>query len=128
MKLRLSSLAAVAASLVLCRTGLAEETQPPSTGVDYLGSGAALTAIGALVLATAPVCKTGVVTTAEQGTCFSTSFLIGAPILALGVPLIVFGSIQHERYLDWARRHPAVGALSFSPTSRGASLAWAATF
>jgi hypothetical protein len=100
----------------------------PSTGVDALGSGVALTAIGALSFATAPICKTGVVNTAEQSSCFTVSFATGTPLFVLGIPLIVFGAVQHARYGDWARKHPGLSELSFSPTSGGATVGWGATF
>lgn len=137
------------ASLMLCRTALAGDgspdggcaktpwlcwstskgpVAPPSTGIDALASGTALMAMGALSFATAPICKTGVVNIAEQSSCFTISFAAGTPLLLLGIPLIVFGTFQHAKYNEWARAHPMLSGLLFSPTSGGASVAWSATF
>jgi hypothetical protein len=148
MRLAVRTLAAIAA-LSPCRTALAQDgspdatcattpwacwstskgrVDPPSTGIDALASGTVLTAIGALSFATAPICKTGVVSTTEQSSCFAVSFAAGTPLLILGIPLIVFGAVQHAKYDDWARKHPTLSELSFSPTLGGASVAWAATF
>jgi hypothetical protein len=106
----------------------AENVQPPDTGIDALGSGGALAAIGTLMFATAPICKTAVISPKQQGTCFAVSFGAGAPFLALGIPLIAYGAVQHAKYGDWARRHPALGGLSLSPSSRGGAIAWSARF
>jgi hypothetical protein len=129
----LSRTVATAAAIVLCREAAAQEaspadTQPPSTGVDILASGSALTAIGVLSFAAAPICKTSVIIPQEQSSCFEVSFVVGAPFLAAGVPLIVVGAVRHAKYAAWVRSHPAVFGLSFSPTAGGAALGWRGTF
>jgi len=106
----------------------ADKDQRPPTGIDALGSGIALTAIGTLSFATAPICKSGVVNPPEQDSCFKVSFFIGAPVLALGIPIIVYGAVQHAKYAEWARRHPALAGLSFSPTPSGGAVGWSARF
>jgi hypothetical protein len=63
--------AACATTPLFCWSTSKGADDRPSTGVDALGSGVALTAIGALSFATAPICKTGVVNTAEQSSCFT---------------------------------------------------------
>jgi hypothetical protein len=97
-------------------------------GTDALAGGVALAAIGTLSFATAPLCRTGIVSAAEQGPCFITSFVAGTPFLVLGVPLIVFGAVQHAKYNDWARKHPTLVGLAFSPNATGGTVAWSAQF
>jgi hypothetical protein len=142
-------LLACAASLVLCPPALAQEASPraastanawlfwststgpverPSNGTDALASGGALTVIGTLSFVSAPICRTGVVPLAEQGPCFTTSFVAGTPFLVLGVPLIVFGAVQRAKYNDWARKHPTLVGLVFSPTPTGGTVAWSTQF
>lgn len=137
-----------AASLTLCPQVLAQESpktacatnpwlcwststgplEQPSTGIDALASGSALTVIGALSFATAPLCRTGIVNAAQQGPCFTTSFVAGTPFLVLGVPLIVFGAVQRAKYDDWARHHPTLVGLAFAPTPTGGTVAWSTQF
>jgi hypothetical protein len=100
----------------------------PSTGIDALASGGVLTAMGSLSFATAPICKSSVVPAAQQGSCFTVSFWAGATLIVLGVPLIVFGAVQHAKYNDWARKHPTLTGLSFSPTPGGGAIAWGGRF
>jgi hypothetical protein len=102
--------------------------RPPPTGIDALGSGGALAAIGTLMFASAPICKTAVVNTPQQGSCFTVSFAVGTPFLVLGIPILVYGAMEHGRYKEWARRHPALSGLSLSPTSRGGAVGWSAAF
>jgi hypothetical protein len=149
MRRRSRCVLATVASFALCRAALASDGSPatpcattpwlcwstsmgkierPSTGVDALLSGSALTAIGALSFATAPLCKTSIVSGPNQDSCFAVSFVAGAPLFALGVPLIVLGAVQHSKYEDWARKYPALSTLVFSPTSGGAALAWGTKF
>jgi hypothetical protein len=97
-------------------------------GTDALASGGALVAIGTLSFLTAPICKTGVVSAAEQGPCFTTSFVAGTPFLVLGVPLIAFGAVQRAKYNEWARKHPTLVGLAFSPTLTGGTVAWSTQF
>jgi hypothetical protein len=137
------------ASITICRAASAQEAPPsaacanggwlcwstttghdirPSNGIDALAGGSVLAAIGTLSFATAPICKSGVVNLAQQDSCFTASFVIGAPFLALGIPLIVFGAAQNAKYNDWARRHPTLTGLSVSPTSGGGAVAWSGRF
>jgi hypothetical protein len=137
------------ASITLCRAAFAQDASPggtcanggwlcwsatvghdirPSDGIDALAGGSALLAIGTLSFATAPICKSGVVNLAQQDSCFTASFVIGAPFLALGIPLIVFGAAQNAKYKDWARRHPTLTGLTVSPTSGGGAVAWSGRF
>ncbi len=148
MRLARCFLAAVVA-LTVCKTALADEgsadttcvtnswlcwsasmgrLERPSDGMDALGSGAALTALGALSFATSPICKTSVVSAADQRSCFAISFAAGTPLLVLGVPLIVFGAVQHTKYSEWVRKHPHLGGVFASPTPGGAAVAWSANF
>jgi hypothetical protein len=80
------------------------------------------------MLASAPICKTAVVNTAQQGSCFTVSFAVGTPFLAFGIPIIIYGAMEHSRYKEWARRHPALSGVSLSPTSRGAAVGWSTAF
>jgi hypothetical protein len=142
-------LLACAATLMLCPTALAQEApyrtactanawlcwststgpvERPVAGTDALASGGALTVIGTLSFVTAPICRTGVVSAAEQGPCFTTSFVAGTPFLVLGVPLIVFGAVQRARYNVWARKHPTLVGFVFSPTPTGGTVAWSTRF
>jgi hypothetical protein len=137
------------ASLTLCHAAFAEDAPPggvcanggwlcwsattghdirPSNGIDAITGGGALAAIGTLSFATAPICKSGVVNLAQQDSCFTASFVIGAPFLALGIPLIVFGAAQNAKYNEWARRHPTLTGLTVSPTSGGGAVAWTRRF
>jgi hypothetical protein len=100
----------------------------PATGADRLGGGIVLTAFGALSFATAPICKTGVVIPAEQNACFTTSLMVGTPVLVAGITLIVIGAVEHSKYNEWARRHPNLVGLSLSPASHGGAFGWSATF
>lgn len=132
MKHRASILAAVA-SLTVAKAAWAEDASSlgdprPSTGSDVMANGIVLSAIGVLSFASSPICKTTVVGVADQGACFTTSFVAGTPFIVLGIPLIVYGVLQHGRYDDWARRHPTVSGLSLSPAARGGAVGWSATF
>jgi ABC-type amino acid transport system permease subunit len=106
---------------------LAENT-PPANGLEELYAGIALGAAGALMFASAPICKTGVVNPPEQASCFTTSFVAGTPLLVLSIPLLIYGIVQHGNYVDWSKRHPTVAGLSFAPSERGGALSFAATF
>jgi hypothetical protein len=125
--------AAVVAA-VLCRTATAQvapspaSSAPPPTGTDVLATGSALTAIGILSFATAPICKTSVVIPQEQSSCFGVSFAVGAPFFAAGIPLIVVGAMQRASFVAWMRNHPALVGISFSPNANGAVFGWSVTF
>jgi hypothetical protein len=115
------------------RVASAEEALPtsdprPSSGVDLLGGGIALTAIGALSFATAPICNSSVVIPQEQSPCFSVSFIIGTPALVAGVSLVVIGAVQRAHYNAWLKRHPALRGLEFGSTSRGGLLGYDVSF
>jgi hypothetical protein len=117
----------------ITRPSSAEESpQPddrrPSSGLDLLGGGIALTAIGALSFATAPICETSVVIAREQSSCFAVSFVIGAPSLVAGISLIAIGVVQHTKYNQWMRRHPALQGLTFASTSRGGIFGYGVSF
>jgi len=124
-------LTVLALSCVAGRAGAEEapgDDRRPQTGVDRLAGGIALTAFGAISFATAAICETSVVIPTEQSACFTTSFLVGAPVLAAGVTLIVVGAVEHSRYNDWARRHPNLLGFSLAPTPHGSALGWSARF
>jgi hypothetical protein len=147
MKVYPGSLLALA-SLMLSGTALAQDASAspcasagwscwsPSTGQDWrpsngngaLASGGALTVIGGLLFATAPLCKSKIVNAPEQGSCFTASFMVGTPLVALGIPLIVFGAVQRVKYDEWARKHPTLTGLSFSPGSGGGAVGWSGSF
>jgi hypothetical protein len=122
-----------AAATLLCRTAEAQVTSPagsppPPTGADILATGSALTAIGVLSFVTAPICKTSVVVPQEQSACFGVSFVVGAPFLAAGIPLIAVGAMQRAKFAAWLRDHPALMGVLFSPSTSGVALGWGATF
>jgi hypothetical protein len=125
---------AAVVTTVLCRTAAGQfapspaSSTPPPTGTDILATGSALTAIGILSLATAPICKTGVVIPQEQSSCFGVSFAVGAPFLAAGIPLIVIGAMERASFAAWMRSHPALFGISFSPNPSGARFGWSITF
>jgi hypothetical protein len=129
---RSACLSALLAAVMLGSAARAEdalpEPAPPATGTGELATGGALTVIGALSFASAPLCETRIVNAPQQGSCFAVSFVAGTPFIVIGIPFIVYGAIQHAKYKDWARRHPTLSAFSVTPTSRGGAIGWVASF
>jgi|HubBroStandDraft_4_1064222.scaffolds.fasta_scaffold377448_2 hypothetical protein len=129
-----SHVVAAVVATVLCRTAAGQVASspavsaPPSTGTDVLATGSALTAIGILSFATAPICKTSVVILEEQSSCFGVSFAVGTPFLAAGIPLIVVGAMERASFVAWMRSHPALAGISFSPNASGVAIGWSVTF
>jgi len=121
------------AALLLATTAArASDTYPdadgrPPTGLIALTGGATLAFLGTMSYATAPLCETSIVVPSRQRSCLTVSFVAGTPLLALGIPLIVYGAVQRSHYADWRKTHP-YGGVGFAPTSGGGTLYWTASF
>ncbi|WP_147442209.1 hypothetical protein [Corallococcus exercitus] len=105
--------------------------KPPPTGTGMLVAGSIMTGIGAVNLATSPLCKTSMVPRDTQDVCLGTSLVIGGALAAVGVPLLLVGISRHNNYVDWKRDHRALSALldvGVAPTRGGAALTWNASF
>jgi hypothetical protein len=100
----------------------------PSDGTDILATGIVLTAIGALSFATAPLCNSGIVMGPEQSSCFEVSFLVGAPFLAAGIPVTIFGALQRVKYDRFVKAHPLTTGLSVAPLHGGGAIGFGARF
>jgi hypothetical protein len=105
-----------------------EEDHPPPGGVGLLIGGGILTGIGALNLATSPLCNTTLVQSRVQSLCFDTSLVFGGALLAIGVPMLIVGANERSAYREWKKAHPVAAGLSIAPTPGGVALGWSTTF
>ena len=99
----------------------------PPTGLVALGAGTTLAVLGTLSYATAPLCETGIVVPSRQSSCFTVSFVAGTPLLALGIPLIVYGAVQRAHFADWRKTHP-YGDVGFAALPGGGAVSWTTSF
>lgn len=128
-------LAALTIFAVLAATtpALAEERPPPpSKGTGYLITGAVLTGVGVVtVIGTPSICDTGTgaATTGKSTTgCKNVGYIFGASFAAVGIPLIIIGSVKRSHYNTWLAEHPVVSGLSVTGLTGGAALGWTTTF
>jgi hypothetical protein len=102
---------------------------PPPTGLALLITGGALSGIGALNLATSPICKTSLIgSTSTQNACFDVSLVLGGALVVVGVPLLIVGIGQHSRYSEWKQQHTVLAGLSLAPMPGGGMVGWSASF
>jgi hypothetical protein len=87
--------------------------EPPSSGVGYIVAGSILVGVGALNLATAPICKVDdfIRDPETQDICLYTSLIFGGTCLAVGIPLLVVGIGKRRAYKEWQAQHPVVSQL-----------------
>lgn len=78
----------------------------PKTGMGTLIPGWVLVGIGALNLATSPICNTSAVKESQQDLCFKLSLGVGIAGVAIGVPLLIVGYGQRSTFNEWKSRHP----------------------
>jgi hypothetical protein len=80
---------------------------PPSKGTGLIIAGGILTGLGALNLATAPLCKIDdlIKDPDIQDVCLVASLVVGGAMLAVGVPLLVVGIGNRSDYKEWEERH-----------------------
>jgi hypothetical protein len=107
-------------------------SEPPSTGLGLLISGAALTGVGALNLATSPICKTSLIKDHDtQNVCLVASLVFGGTLVLIGVPLLAVGVTRRNRYLEWKRNGGVVAHLIDIQIAAGqgtAGLRWKVDF
>ena len=97
-------------------------------GLGLLITGAALTGVGALNLATAPLCKTSIVRSGIQDACFDASLVFGGALAVVGLPLLIVGATQRSTFNEWKRAHPIASGFTLAPLAGGGALGWSATF
>jgi len=128
------AITAIAATL-LTRGAAADPSAPsddpqPTSGVPLLVTGAALSGIGAVNLATSGICKVSALIPdkSTENVCFDASLVLGGTLIAVGVPLLIVGLGQRSRYKDWLGRHVVVAGLSLAPVPGGGAIGWRASF
>jgi hypothetical protein len=84
---------------------------PPSTGTGFIVSGWILTGVGALNLASLPICKADFYPADAEDTCVAASLVVGIGGLGLGIPFLIVGYNRRSDYHEWRRRHPLLRSL-----------------
>ena len=101
----------------------------PSTGLAYLITGGVFTGLGAVNLATAPLCTTlSSLSDSGERACLDASLIVGGIFLATGIPLLVVGGIKRSAYKEWKANHPWAAGLGISTARSGGMLTWRAAF
>jgi hypothetical protein len=103
----------------------------PKTGMGTLIPGWVLVGIGALNLATSPICNTSAVEESQQDLCFKLSLGVGIAGVAIGVPLLIVGYGQRSTFNEWKSRHPNASWLlntQVALTRDGATLLYSGSF
>ena len=86
------------------QAGDLDEPRPPS-GLGATITGAILTGVGGLNLATAPVCHSStyeeLVGSTGADACLATSLVLGVGGLGAGIPLWITGARKYKKYKAW---------------------------
>ncbi|HEY5960780.1 MAG TPA: hypothetical protein VIV60_29700 [Polyangiaceae bacterium] len=82
----------------------------PSTGLALTVSGGVLMGVGALNLATYPVCdvKSLYPNQDRRDLCKTLSLVAGVGFTAVGIPLLIVGLVQRSNHKDWKAAHQSV--------------------
>jgi hypothetical protein len=99
----------------------------PGTGIGELVTGSVFLGLGAVNLATSPICL-ALPDQSTQKPCLIASLAIGGTFFVVGVPLVAVGAVKRRTFKAWRAEHPGVGGVGFSPTKGGGALTWTAQF
>ncbi len=115
--------------LLSVQTTIAQvEEERPSSGLGLTIAGSVLTGLGALNLASSPICRAGFYRRQVGGTgsdvCFWGSIGLGGVLLAVGVPLLSVGLLRRSRYRAWLESQQLT--VSFEPDRT--EIAWRIAF
>ena len=111
------------------------QESPPSKGTGLIITGAILTGVGAVNLATLPLC--GELYTEDsygedaedlKNLCVYSTLIVGVGTLAVGVPLLVVGLNRRAEYRRWQEQHPAFAGMGVVAGPGGALLGWRTEF
>jgi len=103
-------------------------SERPSSGVGLLVTGGIFMGIGALNLATSPLCTTSLIRSDLRDTCLGLSIGIGAGFVLASIPMLVMGANARAHYNEWRRAHPFVSGMSFAPSGTGFAAGWSVSF
>jgi len=105
---------------------------PPSSGVGLLVAGGILLGLGAVNLATAPICKTDLVSSRGQDTCRGLALGLGGVMVGVGTPRLIVGVSKRRTCKRWQQAHPVMAGLlegiKLSTRRNGAELFLGARF
>ncbi len=90
----------------------ATEPGPPSSGLGFIISGWILTGVGALNVATMPLCFTSYyVDAGVKGVCLGISAAFIGVGLGVGIPFLIVGYNQRKKYKAWRDSHAVLEQL-----------------
>ncbi len=105
---------------------------PPSSGLGLVISGSVLTGLGALNMATSPICLVdSLVRDDIETACVAACMIVGGTMFAVGLPLLIVGVVKRGKYKEWREQHPGYAALTnvgVSAGQHGAGLVWHTEF
>lgn len=83
----------------------------PSSGIGLIVVGWVASGIGALNLATLPICFADFYPEESKGLCIGLSAAFAGVGFAVGLPALIIGYNQRSDYKAWKKRHALVGLL-----------------
>jgi len=89
-----------------------EQEERPSTGTGQIIVGWIATGVGAVNLATLPVCYADFYPSESKDLCVGASLGLGVVGLGLGIPFLAVGYSNRSDYLEWKKRNPVAVHLS----------------
>lgn len=108
------------------------DADEPSSGLGFIISGWILTGLGAINLATLPLCFTSFyVDAGVKGVCLGVSAAFIGVGLGVGVPFLIVGYNQRKKHQAWEKDHPTLGHLArtrLTALPGGAAALYTATF
>lgn len=103
----------------------------PKKGTGLIITGWIFVGVGALNLATSPLCHTDSVREEDQDLCFKLSLGIAVAGAVVGIPLLIAGYNQKANYDEWKKRHPGTAWLldtQLTLVEGGAALSYSRSF
>lgn len=103
----------------------------PKKGTGLIITGWIFVGVGALNLATSPLCHTDSVREEDQDLCFKLSLGVAVAGAVVGIPLLIAGYNQKANYDEWKKRHSGSAWLldtQLTLVEGGAALSYSRSF
>jgi hypothetical protein len=106
----------------------AESASEPSSGVALTVVGGVALGIGAINLATIPICSANFYPRDAKDACVVASVTFGVIGVGVGLPLLLVGINQRSKYKAWRQAHPVLSAFDLHLDRGRAELVFDASF
>jgi hypothetical protein len=107
--------------------------KPPPSGIGGIVLGAVGLGLGAINLASIPICHSSLYPANAADLCFGLSIGLGAALVGVGIPSLIVGIIRRKRYKEWrsqrvAQRGIDLDNVKVAPLLGGGQLLLRASF